>query len=157
MKSDPVIIDIAPSASSNRSRSVHARARRAPRKPVPTILLVDEDLPVRNALQRTFRSNGWRVECAANPEAALVLLTDTVPDLLITELSSGTVSGWDLLFHETLERPTLPIIVISALPAGAVYGADQFAREYFQKPLDMERLVKSVRRHIEETAIVWIT
>lgn len=157
MKRDPVIIDIAPSKTLKLPRAVRIPARRASRKRVPTILLVDDDLAVRNALERELCSNGWRVQCAAHPEEALVLLNATVPDLLITELSSGTVSGWDLIFHETLERPRLPIIVISALPVGAVYGADQFAREYFQKPLDMHRLLAAVRRHIEETAITWIT
>lgn len=133
---------------------MHVRAPRLSDRHVPTILVMDDDLPVRRTLHRALRSRGWRVQCAASPEEALVLLGENVPDLLITDLSVGTVSGWDVLFHETLERPSLPIIAISALPADKVYGADHLARAYFQKPLDMDRLLEAARRCIDEAAVI---
>lgn len=156
MKHDLVIVDIGPRKPRRRAHSALTRAPRASGKRVPSILLMDDNIPARQAVERVLRSNGWRVEWATRPEEALVMLSENVPDLLITELATGTVSGWDLLFHETIERPSLPIFVISDLPANEVYGADQLAREYFQKPIDMERLVRAVRRCVEETAIIRI-
>lgn len=59
----------------------------------------------RHALPRDF--------LARHPELALEYLQDHRPDLMITDLSMAAVSGWDLLFHENLQRPELPIFVIT--------------------------------------------
>ncbi len=112
----------------------------------PTILLVDDDLGVLVSLARVLMSEGWDVITAANGEEALERLNEQQPDLMITDLSMGDVSGWDLLFHENMQRPSLPIFVITALPPPAVGGADRFAAEFFQKPLDLEALVAAIRR-----------
>jgi two-component system response regulator MprA len=113
-----------------------------------TILLVDDDPGVLASLARVLVSEGWRVVRASNGEEALERLTEHQPDLLITDLSMGAVSGWDLLFHEHLQRPSLPIFVITALPPPAVGGADRFASEFFQKPLDLDALVQAIRRRL---------
>lgn len=153
MKDDSNIIDIVP----RKARPGHRRAGAFRTRQAPTILLMDDDLPARRALRRVLRARGWDVQCVAHPEEALLALSENVPDLLITDLSAGSVSGWDLLFHETLEHPSLPIIAVGALPAGEVYGADQIARAYFQKPLDLNRLVAAVRRCLEDNTVICIT
>jgi DNA-binding NtrC family response regulator len=88
------------------------------------------------------------VVTAANGEEALARLAEREPDLMITDLRMGDVSGWDLLFHENMQRPNLPIFVITALPSPAVGGADHFAAEFFQKPLDLDTLVTAIRRRL---------
>ena len=88
---------------------------------------------------------GWRVVSANGGEAALEHLAGMQPDLLITDLRMAEVSGWDLLFHETIQRPNLPIFVISALPAPDMRGADHFATEFFPKPLNLDALVAAIR------------
>ncbi len=113
-----------------------------------TILLVDDDHAVLAALARVFLVEGWRVITAANGEEALERLNEQQPDILITDLKMGDVSGWDLLFHETLQRPNLPIFVITALPPPATGGAERFAAEFFQKPLDLDALVGAIHRRL---------
>ena len=71
-----------------------------------------------------------------------------VPHLVITDLCLSAVSGWDLLFHESLQRPGLPIFVITGLPLHAMKGAAKFATECFQKPLDLELLLAAVRSYL---------
>ena len=68
---------------------------------------------------------------------------------MITDLRMGDVSGWDLLFHENMQRPNLPIFVITALPPPTVGGADLFAAEFFPKPLDLEALVAAIHRRLD--------
>ena len=111
-----------------------------------TILLVDDDHGVLASLARVLLSEGWNVITAANGEEALKCLTEQQPDIMITDLSMGDVSGWDLLFHENMQRPGLPIFVITALPPSELGGADRFATEFFQKPLDLEALVAAIHR-----------
>ena len=119
-------------------------ALRVPRS--KTILLVDDDRAVREGLHRVLATEGWTIISAANGTEALEWLDDHQPDLLITDLMMGCISGWDLLFHEKLQRPNLPVFVITALPPSKRGGADHFATEFFPKPLDLESLVRAIRR-----------
>lgn len=147
-----------PPASS--SPSLPDRSRRpAPKEqnqPVPrphpvsskSILLVDDDEAVRVALYRVLTLEGWRVQVADDGEHALDLLQDHEYDLMITDLRMGAVSGWDLLFHETLLRPHMTIFVISALPPNIVGGAEHTAAEFFQKPVDIDSLLGAIHRYL---------
>ncbi len=113
-----------------------------------TILLVDDDAAVREGLRRVLMTEGWNIIAAGSGEEALEYLQSHQPHLMITDLSMAAVSGWDLLFHENLQRPSLPIFVITALPLDTVGGADKFAHEFFQKPIDLESLLALVHRYI---------
>lgn len=114
-----------------------------------SVLLVDDDVGVLSALARVLVSEGFSVVTARSGEEALERFRERLPDLLITDLSMGDISGWDLLFHENLHRPTLPIFVITAHPPYLAGGANVFATRFFQKPLDLEALVEAVRRQFE--------
>lgn len=111
-----------------------------------TILLVDDDPAVRAGLGRVLATKGWRIVSAANGEEALERLAEQQPDLMITDLRMAEVSGWDLLFHENMQRPNLPIFVITALPPPVAGGADHFATAFFPKPLDLDALVAAIHR-----------
>ena len=114
-----------------------------------TILLVDDDPGVLKSLARVIRAHGWKVVTARDGAEALLQLNDQPPDLLITDLSMGDVSGWDLLFHEDMQRPRLPVFVITALPVPAIAGANVLAAEFFQKPLDLDALVAAIHRRLD--------
>jgi DNA-binding response OmpR family regulator len=113
-----------------------------------TILLIEDDLAVRESLRHVLEAEGWRILAVETGEAALDMLQKQAPDLMITDLCLKAVSGWDLLFHENLERPDLPIFVITGLPFHAMNGAAKFAAECFQKPLDLDLLLTAVRSHL---------
>jgi DNA-binding NtrC family response regulator len=119
-----------------------------PKHPTPTILLIDDDPSVCEALSRVLRLEGWRVVTALSGEQALDKLEGAKPSLLITDLCMAQVSGWDILFHEKLQRPGLPIFVITALARSDVREADTFATEFFQKPVDPDALIAAVRQYI---------
>ncbi len=127
-----------------------ARFRSTKRPPAspdsPTILLVDDDVGVLVSLARVLLLEKWQVITAQTGEEALECLNERQPDLMITDLNMGDISGWDLLFHENMQRPGMPIFVITALPPSIIGGADCFATEFFQKPLNLDALVAAIRR-----------
>jgi DNA-binding NtrC family response regulator len=123
-------------------------ARPANDPAVPTILLVEDDQAVRESLGCVLAREGWQVVSAATGEAALESLAEEQPDLLITDLCLADVSGWDLLFHESIQRPFLPIFVITGLPRRDTGGADRFAAMFFPKPVDLDALVTAIRRRL---------
>jgi two-component system, response regulator, stage 0 sporulation protein F len=110
-----------------------------------SILLVDDDSAVREGLRRVLATEGWQVVAAKNGEEALEYLQEHEPDLIITDLCMAEVSGWDLLFHEKIQRPHLPIFVITALSHQETNGAAHFAMKFFQKPIDLDALLAAVR------------
>jgi two-component system response regulator FlrC len=114
----------------------------------PTILLIEDDSAVREGLRLVLAAEGWTILTADTGGAALEVLHNHAPDLMITDLCLGAVSGWDLLFHESLQRPRLPIFVITGLPLHAMNGAAKFADECFQKPLDFDVLLAAVRSYL---------
>lgn len=115
-----------------------------------SILLVDDDPGVRESLRRVLATEGWQIVTASTGEEALECLRKNEPDLMITDLRMKPIDGWDLLFHENLQRPQLPIFVITALSRQAANGAAQFAAEFFQKPVDPDVLLAAVRRYLAE-------
>ena len=80
--------------------------------------------------------------------AAQLLLTAEHPILIITDLNMPLGDGWELLFHENLQRPDLPFFVITALPLTSAGGADRFAHEFIQNPIDLDALLAAVRHYI---------
>jgi two-component system response regulator GlrR len=151
-----------PASGSPRADPHPLKPDKAPRIPpagagpptAPVILLVDDDPSVLKSLGRVLATEGWQVVTAANGEQALARLAEREPDLMITDLRMGDVSGWDLLFHENMQRPNLPIFVITALPPTAVGGADNLAAEFFEKPLDLDKLVAAIRRRLDASRSV---
>ena len=113
-----------------------------------TILLIDDDPAVCEALHRVLSLEGWTVVTALSGEQALERLQHSKPSLLITDLCMAQISGWDILFHEKLQRPGLPIFVITALPRDEAREADRFATEFFQKPVDPDALITAVHRYL---------
>ena len=125
-------------------------ARSAPPRTNSTILLVDDDHAVRESLCRVLAIEGWNIVTAGSGEEALERLREHEPDLMITDLCMMPVSGWDLLFHENIQRPRMPIFVITALSFRATNGAAKFATEFFQKPLDLDVLIAAVRCYLAD-------
>jgi two-component system, NtrC family, response regulator GlrR len=116
-----------------------------------TLLLIDDDRGVLESLRRVFAGEGWRVLATASGAEALSLLSREQVDLVITDLRMSPVSGWDLLYHERFEHPTLPFFVITALPPRSSGGSDTFAQRFFQKPLDLAALIAAVHAQLGTT------
>jgi DNA-binding response OmpR family regulator len=111
------------------------------------VLLVEDDLDVRDTLQDLLESEGLDVIPAANGKQAIDFLTLNDPpgaDLVILDLMMPLVSGWQVLevltSDKTLRR--IPVIVLSALPV----TRPERALEIVRKPFAFETLVASIHK-----------
>jgi putative two-component system response regulator len=106
-----------------------------------TILVVEDDAQIREVLTDHLTKLGYGIIETASAEEALQRLQETTPDLVLTDIHMGGMSGIDLC--ATLKRDRrfqlLPVIILTgqsdlqARVAGLAAGADDF----FAKPFDL--------------------
>jgi PAS domain S-box-containing protein len=90
-----------------------------------TVLLVEDNAPLRRVTARQLAELGYRVREAADAEAALAVLSagDRV-DLLFTDVvMPGTMDGLDLAIDASSQRSDIKVLLTSGFPG--VHGADQ--------------------------------
>ncbi len=119
------------------------------------IVLVEDDAPLRQALQSFFRSAG--VEVLAQPvngQEALDLLGSIRPDLIITDCQMPRMDGISLVRHLRARGDQTPVVMMSgqhdprvkelALQAGVAH--------YLDKPLSMPALNRAMDNALNGTA-----
>jgi len=108
-----------------------------------TVLLVEDDLPVSQALGHALASENYAIVPAANSREALKGFAEHSIDVALLDLNLGKENGWDIYQRLASLRPQLPIFVMSATP-------DQFpcplasAPAVLEKPLDLPFLFKKL-------------
>jgi CheY-like chemotaxis protein len=112
-----------------------------------TVLLVEDDLDIRDVLQDVLESDGYDVIPAANGKQALDFLTLNDPpgaDVVILDLMMPMISGWDVLrrMAEDPRLQSIPVIVVSAVAPEKPPRAYTFIR----KPFTLETLSTAVRQ-----------
>jgi CheY-like chemotaxis protein len=113
-----------------------------------SVLVVDDDAAIRDAVAGVLESEGFEVRSADNGEAALdAIRADGVPDLMILDLMMPVLSGWEVLeIVDTLpELRELPILVLSAMCTPVSQGCTGGVRACLGKPVGLEALVDAVR------------
>lgn len=116
--------------------------------PAPRILVVEDQLPEREALSRLLRTKGFKVVSAKNVTEATAISQQSI-DLVISDLRLGTESGIDLLQHWSKHHPEVPFIVVTAFGEveSAVNAMKLGAVDYLTKPLHPEELLHLVERY----------
>jgi CheY-like chemotaxis protein len=118
-----------------------AELRREPQTGVTTILIVDDEPDVLFLLRMTFEVAGYRVVEARHGAAALERLTDSSPDLVVTDLMMPVMDGRELIqrLRSEPQTATIPILLIGTWPDISA-GADAVIR----KPFRLAELLDSV-------------
>ncbi len=120
----------------------------------PTVLVVDDERNIRRALDLVLVGEGYQVLEAESAERALEILhqPNQPVDLAIFDLKLPGKSGLEALAELRQDEATrdLPVIVISghATVNDAVAAIKLGASDFFEKPLNRERVVVSVRNSI---------
>lgn len=102
----------------------------------PLILIVEDDLAIRESLRDLLLEEGYRVAEAAHGGEALEQLAREAPSLILLDLWMPVMTGGEFL--ERLEAP-LPVLILTAAnedgPPGYVT---------LRKPIGLERLLSTV-------------
>jgi CheY-like chemotaxis protein len=118
-----------------------------------TVLLVEDDLSIRDIVQDELEEGGYDVVPATNGKQAIEYLTldaTSHPDLIILDLMTPIVTGWQVLeqLRANPELSRIPVIVVTAASADKPTGATAVLR----KPFRMETLFATVRASLDKPA-----
>ena len=112
-----------------------------------TILVVEDDAPIRRMLERTFAAEGYEVATAPDGGSALASVERSVPDLLVLDIGLPGLDGVAVCRRVRGLGLATPILLLTARDAVAdrVAGLDAGADDYLVKPFAPEELLARVR------------
>ncbi len=115
------------------------------------VFVVDDDISVRESLQRWLQFEGWQVETFTCAQEFLVRPRSTVPSCLVLDVSLPGLTGLDLQNRLAVERPEMPIIFITGYGdvATSVQAMKAGAVEFLEKPFRHDVLLGVIRESLE--------
>ena len=118
------------------------------------ILIVDDELIMRESLAGWLERDGHYVEKAASGEEALELLKTIKFDILLVDMKMEGMSGLDVLQHVRESDPDVAVVIITAFGSisTAIDAMKQGAHDYLLKPFDPNELGMLIEKIIQHQA-----
>jgi DNA-binding response OmpR family regulator len=123
-----------------------ANTESSPANPNKTILVVDDEAPIRELLRQQLSAQGYKLREAKDGRDAIAEIKKQLPDLVILDVKMPQMSGFDVaavLKHNPQTR-SIPIIMLSVeeeQERGYRLGVDR----YLTKPINTQELLNAVR------------
>ena len=116
------------------------------------ILVVDDDVFVREMLLSILEAGGYTILTAENGQEALEKIKKEIPDLVLLDLVMPGINGFETCRRIRSDEATkkLPVLIVTALrsESDSAAAAACGANEMIVKPVDGETLAKRLRHHL---------
>jgi len=121
----------------------------------PSVLVVDDEAPVRSALRVNLGRGGWDVHLATHPDEALGMLRTRSFDVVLTDVRMPHASGLDLLAEVRQRWPETPVVVMTGFGSveDAVAAMKAGATDYLVKPVSKDALFVVLDRALEQRTL----
>ncbi len=118
----------------------------------PSILVVDDELLIRDLLYDFFTGQGWDISVAENGEKALEILRARKIDLLLTDIKMPEMDGLALTSRVKETNPNMPVVLMTGYPSveTAVNGLRNKVEDYIIKPFNINRLYKLLESKLKD-------
>jgi DNA-binding NtrC family response regulator len=118
----------------------------------PGLLVVDDELLIRDLLFDFFSSNGYEVHLAEDGKVALEMLNKLEFQAALVDLKMPEVSGLEVTAALSDKKPRVPVIIMTAFPSldSAIDSIRMGVFEYIIKPFKIAELSTTVQKAIEE-------
>lgn len=112
------------------------------------ILIVDDDPEIREMLEITLADEGYEVLSASDGAAALTLLEQHTPSLILLDMRMPVMDGWGFArAYSARPGPHAPILVMTAAVDAGRWAREVEACAAVAKPFDLNRLLDVVAAH----------
>ena len=121
----------------------------------PTILLIEDELQLRENLQILLQSAGYQVTTAANGEEGIQQLREHPFDLVITDLVMPGVDGFQVMDDLRGHCPETVVVAMTGYVSteSAIQALRKGAYDYLTKPLDVDLVLSVVARALEKVRL----
>ncbi|MFP3913153.1 MAG: ATP-binding protein, partial [Desulfobacteraceae bacterium] len=113
------------------------------------VLVVEDDISLRELAVKTLRKAGYQVLAAANGEEALKIIQGFEGEirLLLTDVVMPRMGGWELVERVRTLRPEIKVLYMSGYPGRTFFESDIARSEnsFIQKPFTPQSLCQKVR------------
>jgi len=115
------------------------------------ILVVDDEISMREFLELMLSKEGYQVSCAENGRTATAKIEKKSYDLILCDIRLGDISGLDVLRKAKAVNPDTIVIMISAYATAenAVEAMNEGAYDYLPKPFDNKELRHTIAKALD--------
>jgi YesN/AraC family two-component response regulator len=117
------------------------------------ILIVDDSDFSRSVINKMLSEEGFQIVGeASSAEAAMPLLKEKAPDIVIADIVMPNVSGLELTEKITQNFPDISVIIVSSLSQEHIVldAISSGASDFIAKPIQKQQLVDSVEKIMSE-------
>lgn len=120
------------------------------------ILVIDDERSIRNTLKEILEYEKYEVNSASNANEGLEFLKKEAYDLLLLDIKMPEIDGMEALEIVNKNYPELPVVMISGHGNidTAVKALKMGAYDFIEKPLDLNRLLVTVRNGLSHSELV---
>jgi CheY-like chemotaxis protein len=115
------------------------------------ILIVEDNEPNRDMLQRRLERKGYVVVCAVDGPQGIAMAADEQPDIVLMDVALGEMDGWEAtqLIHADSNTSHIPVIALTAhaLDSDRRRSIEVGCVDFETKPISLPQLIEKIERH----------
>ena len=123
---------------------------------MPKILVIDDEKSIRKTLREILEYENFKVDEAADGAEGSSMAEKDVYDIILCDIKMPKVDGMEALDRIQKSKPDTPIVMISGHGTieTAVEAVKKGAFDFIAKPLDLNRLLVTIRNAMDKTRLV---
>lgn len=121
-----------------------------------SILIIEDERSIRNTLKDILDNEGYETDLAENGEIGIKKIKQNDYNLIFTDIKMPKVDGIEVLEKSKELKPEIPIIMISGHGdiETAVDCIKKGAFDFIQKPLDLNRMLITIKNATDKTQLI---
>jgi DNA-binding NtrC family response regulator len=116
-----------------------------------SLLLVDDDVALRQTLVASFGAMGYRVRSAADGFGALDVIREEMPDIILSDLQMPGMSGFELLYVVQRRFPAIRVVAMSGAYSGEEVPEGVAAHAFHAKGTSPRALFQTIDAMAEQS------
>ncbi len=123
---------------------------------MPRILVIDDEKAIRNTLKEVLEYEKHEVDLAEDGPSGIELLSNNTYDIVLCDIKMQKMDGIEVLQKITEISGTIPVVMISGHGNidTAVEAIKKGAYDFLEKPLDLNRLLITIRNAMDKSTLI---